>query len=401
MPLQTANWRVQQNNAASLLRSFLLAGTTISGLCITLINSNQYNEYTMLFGLVIFISAFLPLSFAKKYLNHKKSEHFIILSSKSLIIPTSMMKERTIDLSKIKSLETLHYFTKTKGLLIGLTDGSSEFIDARSFESSASFDDFKQKLTGYAAQESTGTSKSSAKALHVKPIKNNHKTTTCISIAILTAYVITTAPGLGEITENSIEIGALTKPVLMFLEPYRITSSFFLHLNFNHLIINITCLSIVGKNINTLLGKFRFSEILFGSALIGSLFSLNYSEAKYVIGASGGIMGLLGTYSVVCFKYQNFIPGSVSTSTKKIVLVLFLQTVSDITSKGADIFSHAGGFLFGVAFGVLLLNGSQPTRISDSSRLEAIIAVSLFSLYFAGLFFFIFTYLSTSFFEMP
>jgi rhomboid protease GluP len=350
--------------------------------------------------LAIVASIFLPLAFAKKYLNYRKFEHFIILSNESLTIPTPMMKDRKIDLSRIKSLETLHYFNKTKGLLIGLLDGSSEFIDADSFESAVSFDEFKQKLIGYTTQGSTSTSNKNTKTLTIERIKNNHKTTTLIVIAIFIIYIITAAPGLGEISKNAIEIGALTKSALKFQDLYRLTSTFFLHLNFNHLLINLLCLAVVGNNINILLGRLRFSGLLFGSALFGSLLSVRYSEAKYVIGASGGIMGLLGAYTVICLKYQHAIPGSVSTSAKKIIFILFLQMASDITAKGVDVFSHLGGGLFGAMYVILFLNQSQQKRIAARSTLEAIIAIASGSLYVLGGSYFIITYFFASF-KMP
>jgi len=400
MPLQTANWRVQQRNSASLARSFLLAGTVTSAVCITFISSNQYNEYVLWLVLATVISIFLPLAFTKKYLNFRKLDHFIILSSKSLTIPTSMMKDRTIDLSKIKSLETLHYFNKTKGLLIGLLDGSSEFIDAESFESIVSFDEFKQKLIDYTAQGSRNTSNKNTKKLSIERIKNNYKTTTLITVTISIAYAITAAPGLGEIASKAIEIGALTKSALKFQDSYRITSSFFLHLNLNHLLLNLLCLAVIGRNINILLGKFQFCGLLFGSALFGSLLSLNYSEAKYVIGASGGLMGLLGAYSVICLKYQHSIPGSVSTSAKKVIFVLFLQMASDITIKGVDVFSHVGGFLFGVMYIIVFLNRRQQNRIAAQSTAETIIAIAIGSLYVLGLVYFLFTYLPLASSEM-
>lgn len=400
MSLQTANWRVQQRNSASLVRSFLLAGTFTSAVCITFISSNQYNEYVSWLVLATVASIFLPLAFAKKYLNYRKFEHFIVLSNESLTIPTPMMKDRKIDLSRIKSLETLHYFNKTKGLLIGLLDGSSEFIDADSFESAVSFDEFKQKLIGYTTQGSTSTSNKNTKTLTIERIKNNHKTTTLIVIAIFIIYIITAAPGLGEISKNAIEIGALTKSALKFQDLYRLTSTFFLHLNFNHLLINLLCLAVVGNNINILLGRLRFSGLLFGSALFGSLLSVRYSEAKYVIGASGGIMGLLGAYTVICLKYQHAIPGSVSTSAKKIIFILFLQMASDITAKGVDVFSHLGGGLFGAIYVILFLNQSQQKRIAARSTVETIIAIASGSLYVLGGGYFIITYFFASF-KMP
>jgi membrane associated rhomboid family serine protease len=362
---------------------------------VAFIASGRYNSYIVLLKLAVLLSIILTLAFVKKYFNYKKSEHFLILGTETLTVPMPTMRNRTIDLSKIKSFETLHNSKKTIGLLIGLSDGSSTIISASAFESQALFDDFTKKLTG---RTSTSASNNDIEAPPIQRFRKNAIAALLVAAVILATYVITKASGSDDITAEAAGIGALTKSSLQLKELYRIGSSFFLHANINHFFLNVMCLILIGGNINTILGKLRFTSILFGSALAGSLFSLNFSEHEFVIGASGGIMGLVGAYSVICLKYQHCIPGSASSPAKNIIATLLLQIIFDITNKGVDSFTHAGGFLFGAIYAFFFLKGPQPSRFSAPSSLEAIGAALIGSLYLIALTYFLFTYLTlTSF----
>lgn len=399
MHLQTSSWRIQHTaTSASLVRSCVMACVLISVLCVSFIASGRYNSYIVLLKLAVLLSIVLTLAFVKKYFNYKKSEHFLILDTETLTVPMPTMRNRTIDLSKIKSFETLNNSKRTICLLIGLSDGSSTVISASAFDSQALFDDFTKKLTDRTTQESTSASNNNTEAPRIQRFRKNATAALVVAAAILATYAVTKASGSSEITVEAGGIGALTKSSLQLKELYRVGSSFFLHANINHFFLNVMCLILIGGNINTILGKLRFTSILFGSALAGSLFSLIFSEHEFVIGASGGIMGLIGAYSVICLKYQHCIVGSVSSPAKNIIAILLLQIIFDITNKGVDSFSHAGGFLFGAIYAFFFLKGRQPNRFSAPSSLEAIGAALVGSLYLIALMYFLLIYLKlTSF----
>jgi membrane associated rhomboid family serine protease len=106
----------------------------------------------------------------------------------------------------------------------------------------------------------------------------------------------------------------------------------------------------MGRHVDVILGRVRCLQILFGAAISGSLLSFAFSSADIVVGASGGLMGLLGAYFLLILKYHQYLPGSVSTSVKTISLTLALQLLSDMANENVDIFSHLGGILFGILY---------------------------------------------------
>jgi membrane associated rhomboid family serine protease len=394
MSKKNLTWRIQHRNSASLVRSFVVIGLVTSAVCLNFIISENSNEYLLPLVLAITLSTSLPLIFLRKYYKYKKNTQFIILNGKSLAIPTPMMRVRMTDLSKIKSFEILHSFNSTKGLLIGLSNGSIEFIDAKSFECPTAFRDFTEKITSYTAQVNLARAEINAEELNAKRINHNLKGTLFLILIISSIYLITKDSGTWNITAEAMEIGALTKDSLQFQDFYRIGSSFFLHTNFNHFFLNIVCLALLGPKISTALGNFRFSAILFGSALAGSISSLLFSNYEFVIGASGGIMGLMGAYAVICLKYQNCIPGSASASAQSIIFSLLLQIAFDIKSEEVDGFSHAGGTIFGILYGMHLCRNLQMRKPAASlSPVEPLFSVLIGFFYLIGFLYFFSGYL--------
>ena len=118
------------------------------------------------------------------------------------------------------------------------------------------------------------------------------------------------------------------------------------------------------------------------------MLSLAYSDSEYVVGASGGIMGMLGAYAVICLRYQRCIPGSMSASARALGAAIFIQLVSDLTTQEVDILSHIGGFLFGVIYASLFVRERQPGRVAVTTISERIVATLVGMLYFSGLMYF-------------
>jgi membrane associated rhomboid family serine protease len=201
-------------------------------------------------------------------------------------------------------------------------------------------------------------------------------------------YALLAAPNVGYISDEALVHGGLTKEALLISQLYRIPSSFFLHISPVHLGCNILGLAIIGRHIDVILGRVRFIHILFGAAISGSLLSFEFSSADIVVGASGGLMGLLGAYFLLSVKHHQYLPGSVSTSGKAISLTLALQLLSDLTSENVDIFSHLGGILFGILYASWVLHRRPLVSAALSSRSALGVAVTMTLAYATGLAYF-------------
>ena len=137
-----------------------------------------------------------------------------------------------------------------------------------------------------------------------------------------------------------------------YKEYYRIITCGFLHADILHIGFNMYALYILGSQIESYLGKFKYLIIYFFSMIIGSLMSMIFS--KYAsIGASGAIFGLMG--SLLAFGYYYRVYLGATLKSQLIPLIIFNLALGFIIS-GVDVFAHIGGliggFLITMALGV-------------------------------------------------
>jgi membrane associated rhomboid family serine protease len=155
-----------------------------------------------------------------------------------------------------------------------------------------------------------------------------------------------------------------------------IVTSMFVHVDLQHIVGNMIFLWIFGNNIEDRLGRLGFIAfyLLAGIAAAATQFAIDPGSTVPMVGASGAISAILGAY-VVLF------PGARVLSL--VFLVFFyqlievpawaylgfwfvLQLIDGLGSLGVAgsqggvaFFAHIGGFLVGVAVGLLLRAGGR------------------------------------------
>ena len=133
---------------------------------------------------------------------------------------------------------------------------------------------------------------------------------------------------------------------------YRLLTSAFIHGGILHLVVNMYSLYIVGSQVESYMGKFKYCIIYLFSAFIGNLLSITVSSYASV-GASGAIFGLLGSLLYFGYHYRVFL-GNVLKS--QIIPLILLNLFLGFMIPGIDNFAHIGGliggFLVTLALGV-------------------------------------------------
>lgn len=137
-------------------------------------------------------------------------------------------------------------------------------------------------------------------------------------------------------------------------ELYRVVTSIFLHAGLIHLILNMYSLYLIGSQVETVLGKYKFLGIYLVSGISGSLMSLVLNEANVVsVGASGAIFGLMGALLYFGYYYRLYLNRALFAEILPIVL---LNLVIGFSFSGIDNYAHIGGLIGGylsaVAFGL-------------------------------------------------
>jgi len=145
-------------------------------------------------------------------------------------------------------------------------------------------------------------------------------------------------------------------------EKYRMLSSGFLHVDWNHFIFNMLTLYFFGPFIIAHLGKFHFLLIYFTSLVVGNLISYKVHEREInysAVGASGAIMGiiyatiLLAPHSKIYFFFILPMPSYIFGLLYLLYSIYGLKNIQDGIGHAA----HIGGAIAGY-ISILLLETS-------------------------------------------
>jgi membrane associated rhomboid family serine protease len=383
------NWVLSRKAITVPLRSATLAGTAAFAFLVRSILTGNVELAPLYLSVVITLYLAGCCFMARTFIRHTKSELSIIVHDGVLSIPRVFLNPHSINLHEIKSVEKYG----TTAVLIGRLHNSSILVEQPHFESIDAFETFVQFLTPFSINNHCPEVAEEIKIVTARREANGTVLMSLLALSLLTTYAVSANSSIEQISNDAVLTGGLIKETMARGEVYRIASSFFLHFTPFHLGLNILSLAIVGQHLEALVGRVRLINILFASAITGSLLSLWFSPYETVIGASGGILGLFGAYFFICITSQKRLPGSVSVSVKIISLGLALQILSDLMNEGVDICSHIGGFIFGFLYARLILHRYMAVKATIFSFAELCAAIGLTVTYLIGLGYFFYQYI--------
>lgn len=333
---------------------------------------------------IAFVSAFLGLILWYKKIMKKRLK--IVVNKESVVLPRFYFWTGEIFSKTIFSLEDLKWKGELAYLLIGRLDGSTIFIAKEKFCREADFLRFRGLLLDIVQRNNFEAQHN--KAIYIRG-KASYQLLVQFAFAalwlLLFAYL--RLPESGSL-ESLLEQGALTKTVLDGGEFYRAFSTFFLHSDIFHVLLNLLVFALISESLLRLVDVYRYLSLLFISAFLAVAVSFYLSPHEYVIGASGGVFGLFGAYCAI--KFTKYLPGTVSQrSNLGLVLVIVLEIIGETFSRGIDSYSHVAGFLTGVLCMSAYLYFAKSNSIYRSSNIEKGGAVLLSGAYLWGLFSFL------------
>ena len=143
-------------------------------------------------------------------------------------------------------------------------------------------------------------------------------------------------------------------------EVYRLILSVFLHVNIFHLLCNMYALYIIGTQLETFIGKFKYLLVFLISAIVGNLLSCVVSNNASV-GASGAIFGLLGAILYFGYHYRLYLGSVIRT---QIIPVIIINLLLGFMWPGIDNAAHIGG-LVGGYLSMMALGIKDKTETSE------------------------------------
>lgn len=180
---------------------------------------------------------------------------------------------------------------------------------------------------------------------------------------IMTLYFIIMALSgvsiAGDNTENMIQWGAGSYDLIVIQgQWWRLLTNIFIHNGIMHLLENIISYGLVAYLLNCFISSKQFTLLFFGSALAAAL-CCTYLASYTFVGASGGVMGLVGAIGVFAFA-----PPKQHKSQKTfIVFFAFFVGINLLMSlqNSISMTAHVSGLIAGgiIALGIFLFAHRQ------------------------------------------
>lgn len=135
----------------------------------------------------------------------------------------------------------------------------------------------------------------------------------------------------------------------------RLFTSGFLHFGPIHLLLNMVALWVIGRDLETVLGRLRFTAVYLLALLGGSaaVFLFDGLDSS-VAGASGAVYGLMGGIAVAALRLK--------VSLRPVLIVIVLNIVLSVSIPGISLLGHLGGLVLGGAATAALVYAPRERR---------------------------------------
>ncbi len=151
---------------------------------------------------------------------------------------------------------------------------------------------------------------------------------------------------------EAIQAAGLVKPAIRNGQLWRVITAPLLHANYLHIWMNGLALFSVGRIVEVHSRREYLPLTFFLSALVGSLASIVFYPQTTSVGASGGIMGVIGFLLVLSYKRREVMPPGFSRSI--LVSIAATAVMGLVAYSVIDNAAHLGGLIAGVLLALIV-----------------------------------------------
>jgi rhomboid protease GluP len=165
--------------------------------------------------------------------------------------------------------------------------------------------------------------------------------------------------------EVLLDLGALASDLVLLGDWWRLATASVLHYGPLHLALNMFGLLFFGPFVERHLGARRF-VVLYALTSIGAmaaplLKAILIAEPAIVLGASGGVMGLIGGSVAILWRgWRSFPRGIAGARLRSMALLVVLQAILDMVTPELSGSAHLMGAALGILAGLALLPPAPP-----------------------------------------
>lgn len=161
---------------------------------------------------------------------------------------------------------------------------------------------------------------------------------------------------------RSIELAGLVKPLVWQGQWWRLATSGALHGGLLHIYFNSQAFFGFGSMMEVLSNRAHLAIVFVLAVFGGSALSLLMLPGGTSVGASGGIMGLVGFLAVYGYRRKKHLPPDFLKN--MLINVAFIAAFGLIAWNIVDNYGHLGGFLIGAVYGLVQI----PRDLSKDPR---------------------------------
>jgi rhomboid protease GluP len=218
---------------------------------------------------------------------------------------------------------------------------------------------------------------------YFKPPPPIYTYTILASIAAVFVTQVIAGQGLSALLvgdEYSAFVAGFYKPYFVKHHEYwRILTGAAVHGGLLHYAMNSYALLIFGRLMEVLTNRAHLTIVFLLACIGGGLMSLYFLPDSVSVGASGGIVGLLGYLTVYAFRRRRFI--SPEFRKGMLINIGFLAFFGLVLMNIVDNYGHLGGLLTGAIYGLIQIPSDEyidPRAAGPATKVIGIIALGIF-----------------------
>ncbi|ANZ58242.1 rhomboid family intramembrane serine protease [Fructilactobacillus lindneri] len=163
-------------------------------------------------------------------------------------------------------------------------------------------------------------------------------------LVMIINFILMTFSGGSTNPSVLLEFGAESNILIQQGEWWRLITPIFVHIGYQHLIIDGISIYFVGKILENIFGHIRYFIIFMVSGFCGNLMSFAF-ENSLSAGSSTSLFGLFGSFLMLAcvMKDNEFI----TQTAKTFLLLIIINLIFDLFAPGINIYGHIGGLIGG------------------------------------------------------